>query len=344
VWGVGSMSLLLNLFALANLDFLNVLLLLPSLMFSVSTLVGPFLMQPRPGRHLGRATGIPKLLGWGTSFGFYLAVAWLIAGPGWAGWLGGGAALLGFGGVLRAGLPYLGYSQRLRRMSARLSQMLIQGGMPERDAPGLAHRLLFSGSGNREQTVNALQPTPLSAERRSALLAFLHDQALPCLQRPAARSSSSPARHRFLSEARRSFVLGLFTFAWFAIVPVPGLLVFTAPGGRFSISLLAVLTLAAGAVGLVLAGGALSLCLEWWEKNRAGGDGLAGSIASQYRTFQRLQQTPGRIGAFNTSNVYALFTDVQTYYDQRSYAYARRSLHLIRQILKGVASPDGLAT
>src|SRR5262249_10535638 len=40
VWGVGLLSLLLNLFALANLDFLNVLLLLPSLMFSVSTLVG----------------------------------------------------------------------------------------------------------------------------------------------------------------------------------------------------------------------------------------------------------------------------------------------------------------
>jgi hypothetical protein len=64
VWGVGVLSLLLNLFALANLDFLNALLLLPSLMFSVSTLKGPFVMSPKPGAWMEPRVWVPKICGW----------------------------------------------------------------------------------------------------------------------------------------------------------------------------------------------------------------------------------------------------------------------------------------
>ena len=104
VWGVGLVSLLLDLFALANLDFLNVLLLLPSLMFSVSTLVGPFLMRPKPGTRLGCDGLGPETAGLAGSFLFYLLVAWLIAGGGWREWLGVGLFAVCFSRVLLAGL------------------------------------------------------------------------------------------------------------------------------------------------------------------------------------------------------------------------------------------------
>ena len=88
VWGVGLGSMALNLIALTQLDFFNVLLLLPSLLFSVSTLIGPFMMAPKPGRHLGKYTWAPKVLGWATSFCFYCVLAWLVAQGGWKMWFG----------------------------------------------------------------------------------------------------------------------------------------------------------------------------------------------------------------------------------------------------------------
>ena len=41
-----------------------------------------------------------------------------------------------------------------------------------------------------------------------------------------------------------------------------------------------------------------------------------------------------RLDAEKTSAVYALFTDTQTYFDQRSYAYVRRSLDDIDAVLE----------
>src|SRR5438093_11777633 len=78
VWGVGLTSLVMNVFALANLDFLNALLLLPCLMFSVSTLIGPFVMNPKPGRGVGRAVWLSSLMGWVGRLGFYGLLAWFV--------------------------------------------------------------------------------------------------------------------------------------------------------------------------------------------------------------------------------------------------------------------------
>src|SRR4029453_18485561 len=122
-------SLSLNLFALTNLDFLNALLLLPSLMFSVSTLVGPFVMSPKPGAWMGSRVWVPKICGWTASLGFYGLVAWFIA-------RGGGQRffcifLLGacLCVVLRAGLKYWGYSSRLKRFTAMLVSRMASAGM-----------------------------------------------------------------------------------------------------------------------------------------------------------------------------------------------------------------------
>ena len=88
IWIAGLLSVVLNLFALANLDMLNVLLLLPSLLFSVSALIGPFILKPRVGRPLGRWVFLPKLLGWLLPFAFFTLVSILVAAGGWLEWCG----------------------------------------------------------------------------------------------------------------------------------------------------------------------------------------------------------------------------------------------------------------
>jgi hypothetical protein len=335
VWGVGLLALLLNLFALSHLDFLNVLLLLPSLMFSVSTLLGPFLAQPTPGRHLGLVVGIPKLLGWIASCGFYMLVARLIAFGGWSERFGVCLCLLCFGLVLASGMKYLGYSRRLRTLSSGLVRKLIQGGLVAEEAQKLVQVIVRNLGGDVEKTKAALQKTPLAQEVQIAVVKVVQEELMPLLKRPIAELERPDTRHRrFISELSRSFVLGLFTFIWFFVVPMPGLLVFTAPGGyRISISLAGVLTLTAGVLGGVLAAGCLSLLLERWEKYRLGDGGLVAAIEAQYRAFQSAAAA-GRLSPWQTSLVQALFTDVQVYFDQRSYAYAKRSLDRIERTLQ----------
>jgi len=335
VWGVGLTSLVLNLFALANLDFLNALLLLPSLMFSVSTLIGPFVMNPKPGRGLGRAVWWPKLLGWVASLGFYGLVACLVARGGWMRWLGVVLFVACLGAVLRAGLKYLGYSRRLKRLTELLARRMTSGGMAALEAQKLAQSIVRNLGGDVEKTRQTLDKSGLALDQQAAVLQVVRDKLLPLLKRPL--SDLEPGRasnSRFVCELSRSFVLGLFTFLWFFVVPIPGLLVLTAPGGyRLMIPLTSVLVLAGSLLGLAVLGYCASLLLERVIQFGAGGKGLAGQIESRYRQFQSLAREPGRITPAQTASLYALFTDAQTYVDQRGYAYARRTLGLIEQSL-----------
>jgi len=135
--------------------------------------------------------------------------------------------------------------------------------------------------------------------------------------------------------------MGLFTFIWFFVVPMPGLLVLTFPGDHRVWRLLSsVLLFGATALGVVFAAGLLSLALEWWEKHGVARRGLLASVEEEYRAFQAMASQPGKLTQVDTAYLYAMFTDVQTYFDQRSYAYARRTLGRIKQILKAGAGPD----
>jgi hypothetical protein len=70
------------------------------------------------------------------------------------------------------------------------------------------------------------------------------------------------------------------------------------------------------------------------------GQGLVAAIEAQYRSFQSLAAQPGKLAPVDTAHLYAMFTDVQTYFDQRSYAYVRRALGRIKQILKPARELD----
>jgi hypothetical protein len=340
VWGVGLTSLALNLFALTNLDFLNALLLLPSLMFSVSTLIGPFVMSPKPGLCLGRSVWVPKLSGWIASLIFYGLVAWFVARGGWQRWLGAFLFAACFAGVLRVGLKYWGYARRLKSVTELLARRIASGGMAVDAAKTMAQTIVRGLSGDVEKTRSALQKTDLAEEHQAAVAQMVQDQVLPQLKRPVMdMQKGHTANRRFVCEFNCSFVLGLFTFVWFFIVPIPGLLIFTAPGGyRFMLPLTGVLAFAGGVLGVVLVGYCVSLLLERLVQYGLTGEGLLSRIETQYRCFQSLVREPGRLTPVQTASLYALFTDVQTYVDQRGYAYARRTLGLIEQKLTAISN------
>ena len=186
-----------------------------------------------------------------------------------------------------------------------------------------------------EKTRKALEKSGLATDQQAAVVQIVQDQLLPLLKRPLSDlEPKRAANSRFICELNRSFVLGLFTFLWFFIVPIPGLLVLTAPGGyRVMIPLTSVLAFASSLLGLAVVGYCASLLLERLIQSGVGGEGLAAQIESRYRRFQSLAREPDRLTAAQTASLYALFTDAQTYVDQRGYAYARRTLGLIEQTL-----------
>jgi hypothetical protein len=167
----------------------------------------------------------------------------------------------------------------------------------------------------------------------------VREQIRPELKRPLTDMDAGRfANRRPVCEFSRSFVLGLFTFLWFFIVPIPGLLVFTAPGGyRFMMPLAGVLGFAGTPLGVVLAGYGASVLLERLVQHGLTGKGLAATIETRYRRFRSLASEPDRLAAAQTASLYALFTEVQTYVDQRGYACARRILRLIDEMLDAVS-------
>jgi hypothetical protein len=336
VWGVGLGSLLLNLFALANLDFLNVLLLLPSLMFSVSTLIGPFLMRPKPGKELGAMVWIPKQGGWLASFGFYTLVALLVSLGGWLQRVGILLGLGVFAAVLAAGLKYAPYPPRLRKLTRLLARQLADGGLSAGEARKMANRIVGELGADVERARFELWNTPLTDESKACVLKLIAESLQELLKEPVTDLwIDASARLRFISEWKRSFVLGLFTFMWFLVVPMPGLLVFKAFGGyRIWISPGTLFNLAVIVFGVVLASGIASLLLERWELFGFFRGGLVRSFTQQYQSFRSLAAQAGRLSPVQISYFYAMFTDTQTYLDQRSYAFAWRTLRRLEKALK----------
>jgi hypothetical protein len=273
------------------------------------------------------------------SFVFYMVVARLIALGGWAQGLGIVLFTAVFGRVALVGLKYVGYSKQLGRITNNLARQIAKSGLGPMQAQDLAAHIVRVLGADVNKTTLALQNSALGPEAQGLVLTTVRDRVLPFLKIPISDlEHKGHGNRRFRCEWTRSFVMGLFTFIWFFVVPMPGLLVFTAPSGlRISLSPSRVLQSALGVIGVALVGGLVSLLLDQWERYRLDGNGLSARIQTQYRSFQSLTT---RLTPLQNSRLYAMFTDVQTYFDQRSYAYARRTLRLIEQTLKAAAEPN----
>jgi hypothetical protein len=70
--------------------------------------------------------------------------------------------------------------------------------------------------------------------------------------------------------------------------------------------------------------------VQWFEAN--GTNSLKKKVERTFHEFQALLRHG--LEPAEVSRLYAAFTDVQIYFDQRSYAYARRLLHNIQASLR----------
>ncbi|MDX1950890.1 MAG: hypothetical protein SFY81_01830 [Verrucomicrobiota bacterium] len=331
VWGIGLFSLTTNLIALTSLDMLNVLLLLPSFLFSVSTIAGPFLMAPHPGNAIGKWIALPKILGWSASITFYIFVSLLVAEGGFAS-LGAGLLLSTIMVLLLVwALRCITVRFEFGRLHRQLLQLFKNWDLLN---PNEAAELFLKLDLRYETATEKLIATwRLDQAQREALVPYLLtlSRIQTRLQPPGLLTKKNP---RALSEFLRTFVLSFLILLCFFIVPVPGLLVFSAGNYSMSMSL--------GNVTLIVAGAILICIASYWiskitEKFSIWGVfGFGGLVREVEMAYQRLQAATVGKRALTDEEIsycYALFTDLQTYIDQRSYAYARAALQKLRERL-----------
>jgi hypothetical protein len=340
IWGVGLLSLLLNIIALAKLDFLNALLLLPSLFFSISTLIGPFLMAPKPGKATRAGSVLPKVAGWAGGAAYFIILAALLTQKGWPLWVGLGVALMSVCSVGYAGLRYLGYPRRLRRSEEKLSELLQQAGIEPANARKLAQQAVRVFQGDAAKLKPALAAVNLDATTQERIANFSEKVLQPIIKKPILDvHGPQPRWIRGATEFKRSFALSLFTLLWFLFVPVPGLLVFSGLGYRVSLPLPALTNLVLGLIALTLLAYALSRVLERFTLAVR----IRPRLKALYQRFQILLARKGALADGEISRVFGCYTDALTYTDQRGYSYAMHSLQEAEDVLlaaeKRLSSP-----
>ncbi len=342
IWLVGLLAIVLNLFALANLDMLNVLLLLPSLLFSVSMLIGPFIMRPLAGKPLGKRAIVPQTLGWLAALSFFILISMLVAAGGWFNWIALLIFFVVFALLLRQALKFVLYRRKVSRLKHKLISLLSSLGSVD-GAAQRAQRILQQALSPASLLRAELAVLPV--QQQDEVLKLVEQEIHPLLLAPARETEVvPPAKHRWRSEFGRSFTLAVFILLWFFVVPVPGLLVFTAGPYRFSVGLGTILLLILGTVGAVLLAFWIGKLIQWLDSVGTGRRGLRHRTENAFRGLKSVLSKPEKLGCPELASSFALFTDVQTYFDQRSYAYARRSLGLIEQNLASLLASDERST
>jgi len=335
VWFVGLPSVVLNLFALSNLDMLNVLLLLPSLLFSVSLVAGPFILRPALGKPMGNWIVIPKTLAWLAAFLFYTIISILIGNGGALAWLGSTLGLTLLAAVLVQGAKYLRFRRELGKLAQEAERLLVASGIEGKAAQKLAREILQIAGNNPAQIAASLERANVPLEKRSALLHWAQEKLGAALREPVQDLPQDFSfQSRAISEFKRAFVLALLVLVWFFIVPVPGLFVFTAAEYRISVKMGAILTGMLSAIGVVLAGFWIGRVVQWLDREGVRDAGLRPRAAKAYRAFESLLALPNRLTPQEISSLFALFADLKTYLDQRSYAYAWRTLGQAEALLR----------
>jgi hypothetical protein len=314
----------------------NVLLLLPSLLFTVSILLGPFLMTPKPGRALGSWAAAPKALGWPAAFLFYLVVSMVIGvGHIWN-WVGAAAFIAFFLAAFRKAAPHAGFRRQLRKVRRRLVALMGEGGVLGQEAEQLAQQLIAAAK-DPAAVASRLEQAGVPEEQRSSIVALVRDEVTARFRElTAVRNIATTALVRWRSEFSRSFLLATFVLLWFFVVPVPGLFVLKV--GPYQTSMLLrdiVLSLGVLLIWAVVGYG-IALVFErvrlWRLRLRR--QGLGARTREAFEVLQRVTLRPDLVKPHTASGLYALFTDLQTYLDQHSHAYARRCLVQIEPPLR----------
>jgi hypothetical protein len=326
--------------ALSKLDFLNVILLLPSLLFSVSCLAGPFLMKPKPGTSLGPWVWAPRTAGWLTGILFYTLIASLAALRGWPEWVAWAGLAGAVGYLLRRGLRYAAYPWMMRRRLEALRERIEKAGTESR---GISLRMMegWNGGGGweRDKLPAVLGVGGVPEKDWRGVMEQFHTRLAPLLDEPGSAWRGENGRStRARCEFQRSLTLSLLTFVWFLFVPVPGLLVFNAGSYRFAFPVESFIAALVSVVIFVLAAAVAGRAVERVVRREGSGrgSGLSARIQRVYGAFRRRVALHGSLTHCQTSGGFALLSGIQTYWEQRSYEYVRCTLAKIEELVNSV--------
>jgi hypothetical protein len=218
----------------------------------------------------------------------------------------------------------------LRWRTARLARLLTEAGYDSNKAPILANQLLTQAGTDPAKAEPILTRNGINPAAQKPIIEFLETRIAPLLRQPVADVRTGRlANNRLVSEFSRSFVFSLLLLLWLFVVPVPGLFVFTAGDFRVSIGLWRTVAFVLALIGLGIIGSWLGRFIQWLDANGLGRASLKARVQRAFAHFQERLRSPETLPAHDASAIFALFTDIQTYLDQRSYAYARKLLCVI---------------
>jgi hypothetical protein len=241
--------------------------------------------------------------------------------------------------LLRRGLRYAAFRRGLDKFKTRIGSLLATAGLEPGPAGKLAAQVVQSGA-DPAKVRGLLSQAGLAIDQQVRVIKLTEERLGPFLRAPVQSLHGGRwAQNRFASAYLRSLVLALFVLLWFFIVPVPGLFVFTARQYRISIELSAIVQGLAWGVGLTLAAYWIGLLIEHFRRSGWRGAGLTARIQKAYRDFQAALRERAGLTEQDISAIYALFTDAQTYLDQRSFEYAQNSLAAIERKLAVAGRP-----
>ncbi|MSU64056.1 MAG: hypothetical protein EXS31_16965 [Pedosphaera sp.] len=335
IWVVGLVAIFLNVVALSNLDMLNVLLLLPSLLFSVSIFVGPFLMTPKPGKRIGLSIAFAKILGWGATLALLTGVSVMFGRGGWLAGFSILAMIIVIALLLFRALRFSLVHRGVKAARRRFQTLLINTGVAQDIAGKLAAQFASDTQGDRAKIEAALRQNSVPEAAHELVIRAILEDTAPALRRPVdILTRSRFAQNRFVSAFARSFLLSYFVLIWFFIVPVPGIFVFTARDYRISLRHEDILTTVFCVVAMACAAFWIGRAVNWWKRTGMGAGSLESSVMQAHEQLRRNLAAGTPLNAASTSAAFALLTDAQTYVDQQSPAHARNAIKSARLHLK----------
>jgi len=319
-------------FLTAPFALLNILLMPLAILLDLAPFVQILVVLWKP---MGNWIVIPKTLAWLAAFLFYTIISILIGNGGALAWLGSTLGLTLLAAVLVQGAKYLRFRRELGKLAQEAERLLVASGIEGKAAQKLAREILQIAGNNPAQIAASLERANVPLEKRSALLHWAQEKLGAALREPVQDLPQDFSfQSRAISEFKRAFVLALLVLVWFFIVPVPGLFVFTAAEYRISVKMGAILTGMLSAIGVVLAGFWIGRVVQWLDREGVRDAGLRPRAAKAYRAFESLLALPNRLTPQEISSLFALFADLKTYLDQRSYAYAWRTLGQAEALLR----------
>ncbi|MBF0490321.1 MAG: MFS transporter, partial [Candidatus Omnitrophica bacterium] len=366
VWRLGFVLFIADIIAISSLDMLNGLFLLPTLMFSVSLLLGPSVMKAKEGFHLGYLPQLAvRLAGWVSGFVFFGVLSFGVLKGGMLVYVS--HAVLALTAVMfllwfwKIKSPFSIFDQLMNKLRAKAGIQSMDGSVSKASLQGIQSiqgtildftnkKGIWEEASKKDVRLKGDADINEQEFRRIAQGDFdkvwlIVQKSLNTIPYAEGKAESRGTVKwfkmiRLYSEYLRHTVVSVFVLAFFYFVPIPGLLVFETEAARISVPLFSLLCVIGLGLGLVLVADMIFQSLSFFSVSAA-----RNRFNSLYETYTQAESSivASLVGGINETNrnnaltiaqTRALFADTLTYIEQGSSAYAHKTMNTIGKVLK----------